>query len=102
MQNPTTINSTHPTNDEREAGWHWRNCRSLGFRFHFWLWPWAFGAQRSEDVYGGERGLQVGPIGVSIHYSIGSVSSYGLDRFTGLSELEAYERACHYEERSGK
>lgn len=80
-----------------EPGWHWRNCRSLGFSLHFWLWPWAFGVGRSEDVYGGERYLHFGPLSFNLHYSVGNVSSYGLDRFTGLSDVEAYDRALRYE-----
>jgi hypothetical protein len=81
----------------RDLRWHWRNCRSIGFSLHFWIWPWAFGAFRSEDVYGGERGFMAGPFGAHIHYSIGNCSSYGLDRFTALSENEAVERASVFE-----
>lgn len=86
--------------EKHEARWHWRNCRSIGIGFQFWVWPWAFGTFRSEDVYGGERGLHLGPVTISIHYSIGNCSSYGLDRFTGLSEAEAYDRALKYEGRA--
>ena len=42
-----------------EPRWHWRNCRSLGLRFCLWLWPWAIGAHREDDVYGGE--LRIAP-----------------------------------------
>jgi len=80
-----------------QPGWHWRNCRSLGFSLHLWLWPWAFGLFRHDDVYGGEMGIHLGPLGFNVHYSIGNCSSYGLDRFTGLSEVEAYERAVRFE-----
>ena len=62
--------------------WHWRNCRSIGLKFDFWLWPWTIGAHRFEDVYGGERGVSIGPFCFGIAYSIGNASSYGLDRFT--------------------
>lgn len=82
-----------------EPRWHWRNCRSLGLRFCLWLWPWAIGAHREDDVYGGERWLYIGPLSIGVSYSIGNCSSAGLDRFTGLSEAEAYERALRYEER---
>jgi hypothetical protein len=80
-----------------EPRWHWRNCRSIGLKFDVWLWPWAIGFHRDEDLYGGERGFHFGPIGMSISYSIGNCSSYGLDRYTGLSETEVYERAIRYE-----
>lgn len=83
-----------------EPRWHWRNCRSIGVSLHFWVWPWAFGVFREEDVYGGERGVHFGPLGFNVHYSIGNCSSYGLDRFTGLSEVEAFSRALRYEGRS--
>lgn len=79
--------------------WHWRNCRSLGFSLHLWLWPWTIGAYRDDDVYGGARYLSLGPLCLGIHYSIGNCSSYGLDRFTGLSECEAAERAERWEGR---
>ncbi len=80
--------------EAREPGWTWRNCRSLGLKMELWLWPWALGTHRDEDVYGGERWLLIGPLGVGIAYSIGNSSSEGLERFTGLSEAEAYERAA--------
>lgn len=83
-----------------EPAWHWRNCRSIGFGLHLWIWPWALGVDRDDDVYGGQMTLAIGPFGFSLHYSVGNCSSYGLDRFTGLSEVEAYERACKYEGRS--
>lgn len=82
---------------EKALQWHWRNCRSLGVSVHLWLWPWAFGVQVDEDVYGGARYLSVGPLGFGIHYSIGNASAYGLERFTGLSEIEAAERASRWE-----
>ncbi|RWO23313.1 hypothetical protein [Mesorhizobium sp.] len=82
-----------------QARWHWRNCRSVGFGFALWLWPWAIGVYREDDVFGGERGVHFGPIGFSISYSIGNRSSSGLDRFTGLSDAEAYDRAARYEGR---
>ena len=78
--------------------WHWRNCRALGLGLHLRLWPWAFGVLRDDDVYGGHMSLHLGPLSLSVHYSIGNCSSYGLERFTGLSESEAYERACRMEE----
>lgn len=80
--------------------WHWRNCRSLGFHFSLWLWPWALGMRRDDDVYGGEMWLYVGPISAGLAYSIGNSSSLGLDRFTGLSEAEAHDRAERYEGRA--
>lgn len=76
------------------VGWTWRNCRSVGLHASFWVWPWAFGRHREEDVYGGERWIYLGPISFGIAYSIGNASSYGLDRFTALHESEAYERAA--------
>jgi len=84
--------------EEKRPGWHWRNCRSFGLSFQFWLWPWAFGVNRGDDLYGGEMWAHLGPISVGLAYSIGNCSSAGLDRFTGLSEAEAYERAL----RAGK
>lgn len=73
--------------------WAWRNCRSIGFRFCFWLWPWALGFHRDEDIYGGDRWVYAGPFSFGISYSIGNASSRGIDRFTALSEQEAHERA---------
>lgn len=81
--------------------WHWRNCRSLGLRLELWLWPWAFGAYRDDDVYGGDAGLHLGPISVGLRYSIGNASSYGLERFTALSEEAAFERAQQWEPADG-
>lgn len=78
-------------------GWHWRNCRSIGLKFDFWIWPWAFGVYREEDVWGGHRGFYVGPFAIGVAYSIGNASSYGLDRFTALSEVEAEKRALRWE-----
>jgi len=80
-----------------EPRWHWRNCRSIGFSLHFWAWPWAFRIERDDDVYGGRMDVHIGLLGVTMHYSIGNRSSYGLDRFTALSEYEALERASKYE-----
>lgn len=74
-------------------GWAWRNCRSLGIGLEFWIWPWGASFHRDDDVYGGEMGFAFGPIGVRLQYSIGNVSSEGLERFTGLSCEQAYERA---------
>lgn len=76
--------------------WHWRNCRSIGFSLHFWVWPWAFGIMRDDDVYGGRVDIHAGPFGATMHYSIGNRCSYGLDRFTALSEHDAWERASKY------
>lgn len=76
-----------------EPSWTWRNCRSVGLRFDLWLWPWALAYHQTEDLYGGERWLHVGPLGLGIAYSIGNASSEGLDRFTALSEAEAFSRS---------
>lgn len=81
-----------------EPRWHWRNCRSFGLKIGIWAWPWARPAAfREEDVYGGERGFRIGPFDFSIAYSIGNGSAEGLERFTGLSEAKAYERAARWE-----
>lgn len=88
-----------PVAHNPEPRWHWRNCRSLGIRFDIWLWPWAISAYRGDDFAGGERWLHFGPFGFGLVYSIGNISSDGLDRFTGLSDTEAYERAERYEVR---
>lgn len=80
-----------------EPRWHWRNCRSIGLRVEIWLWPWHFGLYREDDVYGGGRFVNIGPLTIGLQYSIGNVSSDGLDRFTGLSDIEAYERAERWE-----
>lgn len=83
-----------------EPHWHWRNCRSLGLRFDLWLWPWALGVHRDDDVYGGERWLYFGPFSLGIAYSIGNASSTGPDRFTALCEEDAFVRAAQFEEPS--
>lgn len=91
-------------NDRRpfvpNPSWHWRNCRSIGIRFDFWLWPWSLGVYRDEDLYGGERWIYIGPICIGVAYSIGNASSSGPDRFTALSESDAFVRAAKYEERT--
>jgi hypothetical protein len=81
----------------RAARWHWRNCRSIGLRFDFWLWPWGLHTYREDDVYGGEMWAMVGPLGFGLAYSIGNASSEGWDRHTALSEGEAYDRAERWE-----
>lgn len=73
--------------EDFEPGWHWRNCRSVGIEISFWIWPWAFSADRDEDVYGGSRWLNLGPITLKLSYSIGSPDN------GGLSETEAWNRA---------
>lgn len=72
--------------------WIWRNCRSIGLRVELWLWPWAFGTFREEDVYGGIRGFQFGPLTVALNYSIGNASAEGISRWFALSEREAERR----------
>lgn len=82
---------------EQSPRWHWRNCRSLGLSVHFWLWPWQFGFYRDDDVYGGAQYFNLGPLVFGLHFSIGNCSANGLERFTGLSEIEAWKRACKWE-----
>lgn len=78
---------------------YWRNCRSLGFRFRFWIWPWVFGVNRDEDLYGGERSLFLGPLEFGVSYSIGNSSAkHWWERLGGMSEAEAAERAGFSEE----
>jgi hypothetical protein len=84
-----------------EPRWHWRNCRSLGFNFSLWLWPWHLAAYRNEDVYGGERWLHVGPLSVGITFSIGNASSENpVEARTALHETDAYDRALSFEGRA--
>lgn len=80
-------------------GWHWRNCRSLGVKAQFWLWPWALGVHREEDVYGGERWVHFGPFSIGLAYSIGNASSeWPIIARTGLGEADAFCRAARWEE----
>lgn len=80
-----------------EPRWHWRNCRSIVLRFDLFLWPWHLSARRDDDVFGGEMGVNFGPLAFTLYYGIGNSSSYGLERFTALSETEAYDRAEKWE-----
>ena len=58
--------------EQEQVGWRWRDCRSLGIGARLWLWPWQFGFHVDEDQYGGERSLSLGPLDISISYSVGS------------------------------
>lgn len=84
------------SNEPRDI-WYWRNCREIALVFEFVIWPWTIAAYREEDMYGGARGVLFGPLHFGLRYNIGNASSYGLDRFTALSEHEAAERAQRYQ-----
>lgn len=83
-----------------EPRWHWRNCRSLSLSFCLRVWPWVAQAGRDEDVYGGRRWIAIGPFSVMLEFDIGNSSSENrLVAATGLSESEAWDRACRFEGR---
>lgn len=75
-----------------DGHWYWRNCRSLGFGLRFWLWPMAFGWHVSEDQFGGDRHFYLGPLDLSIHYSIGNASAeHWWGRLGAVSETEVWQ-----------
>lgn len=76
-----------------ENKWRWRNCRSIALGFEFWVWPWAVGAGREGDVYGGQSYVCIGPLVLSIKYNIGNCSANWPSNLLALSESEAWERA---------
>lgn len=79
-------------------GWHWRNCRSIGVTFSFFPLSWRFGFERDADVFGGNWRLTLGPIDFCLHACIGNSSSDNrFEAWLGLSEIEAWNRACKYE-----
>lgn len=51
--------------------WRWRNCRNVGFKVGIWIAPWHLSAMNDNDGYGGCATIQVGPIDIEFHYSIG-------------------------------
>jgi hypothetical protein len=75
-------------------GWHWRNCREIGFGMSFWPLTWVFGFERSGDVYGVVYHLSLGPLLLQLHANIGDVNRSVPWR--GLSGAEAYDRACRF------
>ena len=78
--------------------WHWRNCRSVYLSIIFAPFDWRLLAWRQEDVYGGSMAACIGPVIFELRYDIGDCSAeHGLQRLIGLSENEAYERACRWE-----
>jgi hypothetical protein len=77
---------------EPDRRWHWRNCRNFSVALRFVVYPWRLAVWREDDVYGGGRGFQIGPLLVSIDYSCGDPN----DLF-GMSELEAWENASRWE-----
>ncbi|MDQ0510948.1 hypothetical protein [Ancylobacter amanitiformis] len=84
-----------------EPRWHWRNCRDIGFSAHLFPLTWHFGFEKDADVYGGNWRLGLGPIGFTLHASIGHCSSENrFEAWLGMSESEAWERACKYEGRA--
>ena len=84
-----------------EPRWHWRNCRDIGISAHFFPLTWRFGFERDADVYGGDWRLMLGPLGFVLHANIGNSSSENrFEAWRGLSDHEAYERACKYEGRA--
>lgn len=81
-----------------EPRWHWRNCRSIGVSVNFFPLTWRFGFERDADVYGGDWRLMLGPMGFVLHANIGNSSSENrFEAWRGLSEIEAWNRACKYE-----
>lgn len=77
-----------------EPSWTWRNCREIGFAFHFWPLTWRLRFERYVDVYAGEWKWSLGPFMFVIYASIGNVSSENsFEAWLGLSEHKAYERA---------
>jgi len=82
--------------------WRWSNCRDLSLSLHFLIFPWHFGFEITEEVYGGWRSLIIGPIGISMHYGIGNCSTGGFWARFALSEDEAWARAVAAEVREGR
>ena len=79
-------------------GWHWRNCRSIGISVSFFPLSWRLGFERDADVFGGNWRLTLGPLDFSLHACIGNSSSDNrFEAWLGLSEVEAWNRACKYE-----
>ena len=56
---------------EPENKWKWRDCRSVGVSVGFWLWPWALGPYRDDDVFGGYAGFEIGPLDFRVSYNNG-------------------------------
>lgn len=74
--------------------WVWSNCRQFSIGLRVWLWPFAFGLWKEEDVYGGERHIFIGPFHLLMSYSIGNCSAeHWWERVGALSEAEAFDRA---------
>ena len=90
---PMNDNAELIPEDEKVALWTWKNCRSIGISVQFWLWPWHIGTYRSDDCYGGEMVLSLGPLCFVLHYSIGNASANSIASWGALSEIEAYQRS---------
>jgi len=58
-------------------------------------WRWGFGLDRDDDVFGGQRWLQIGPLVFVAVYDIGNCSDPR--DWIGLSEMEAERRAQKYQ-----
>ena len=84
--------------EERSPRWHWRNLRSGGLELGIVPLEWRLDAEYESDVYGGAAALQVGPLWVRCFWDIGNCSAErGIQRWIGLSEMKAWERACRWE-----
>lgn len=53
------------------APWRWKNCRSIGLKVGIWIAPWHLAVMNSADGIGGAATVQIGPIDIEFHYSIG-------------------------------
>lgn len=82
--------------------WRWSNCRDLILSLHFLVFPWHFGFAHLDDVYGGYQSLFIGPIGITVYYSIGNVSTGTFWARFALSEAEAWDRAVAAEVKAGR
>lgn len=63
MMRETPMTAVSAAVDDPVANtWKWKRARCVGVAVEFWPTAWGFRAHRSDDYWGGERGVQVGPL----------------------------------------